>query len=360
MNKFKKIKQGVLAVGVLGLIFYAGQSIGQNVQFKPISQLTEEQQAILAVRQAKLSVVTIVGTKKEQEPLGEGFQLVPDAPFFMAEGTGFVWDESGIIVSNSHVVSDDSLKYAVKLLDGRTFSAEILGLDKISDIAVLKITAQNLVPAKLGNSESLETGQSVFAIGNSLGRYQNTVTRGIVSALGRTVNVNGLEESAPRLQNLIQTDAAINLGNSGGPLINLLGEVVGVNTLIDSEAQGVGFAIPINLIISTVPQLRDLGKVPRPKMGVSFRTIDDVIRILEDYPSDSNGALITLVALGGPADIAGIKAGDIIIEINRETVNESNELDSVVRRYEAGNRVLVSLMRNGERIDMPLILGSFE
>ncbi len=359
--KEKRTRQIFFGIALLAIIFFAGQSLGQNIWLKPINQLAEEQQAILAIRQAKLSVVTIIGKGKQAIPPAGGFNLIPDEPLVTVEGTGFVWDANGIIVSNSHVVATENLAYSVKLLDGRIYPAKILGTDKVADIAVLKIEAQNLTAAKLGNSDSLDPGQSVFAIGNSLGRYQNTVTRGVISGLGRAVEVGNTNNPQPRLQNLIQTDAAINRGNSGGPLIDLAGQVVGMNTVVDIEGQSLGFAISINTIKTAVPQLRDLGKMSRPRTGISFRTVDDVLRIGKNWPADFNGALVVAVAEDGPAKTAGILPGDVIIEINHQPLNEDNQLDTVIsQKFQAGDQILVSLLRNGERIDLPLILQEFK
>ncbi len=357
-NYSLKFKNFISALAILAILLIGTDAISQSIKLKPISQLTEEQQAILAVRQAKASVVTVIGRQDISQV--EILELTGGDPLVESTGTGFVWDESGIVVTNSHVVSIEDLHYSVVLLDGRSFPAMVLGTDRVADIAVLKIDAQGLVPAKLGNSDAIESGQTVFAIGNSLGKYKHTVTRGVVSGLARAVNVSGDPLGVPRLQDLIQTDAAINPGNSGGPLVNLLGEVVGMNTAVDLEGQNLGFAIPINLINDSVPQLRDLGKISRPRMGLIFRTVDDTVRIIKNWPHDTQGALVLEVIPAGPAAVAGILSEDLIIEINREQVTQENELDEMVRRHEAGDQVLVTLIRNGERIDMPLILGQFE
>ncbi len=314
---------------------------------KQTQALSDEQQGVIAVRTAKASVVSIVGVSKN------GFEQI--------SGTGFIIDSTGYIVSNSHVVQDNqsTFDYSVIFADGSKYSASIAGVDKYNDIALVKIDRSNLAAIKLGNSDTLETGQTVFAIGNSLGKYQNTVTRGVVSGLGRDISVGSVLNPRPRLQNLVQTDAAINPGNSGGPLINISGEVIGMNTLIDTEGQGLGFAVPINMIKDAVAQLRATGKVSRAYIGITFQTIDKALQASRNLSAD-RGALVLAVAPGGPADNSKLQPGDIILDVNREQLNERKQLDSVIQRYQAGNQVMLSIIRNGQTTDLPLILGEYK
>src|SRR3989344_3597028 len=234
-------------------LFVSGVAVSQSIKLNPIkpgqkliAQISDEQQAILAVRKAKASVVSIEGFKSL---LGNGNSTPTVEP---TNGSGFIYSADGLVVSNSHVVQDPLAEYTVVLANGSKYPAKVLGLDKFNDVAVLKIEAKNLPASALANSDDLETGQSVFAIGNSLGIYQNTVTRGVISGLGRMVSVGTPQDAKPRFQNLIQTDAAINPGNSGGPLVNFLGEVIGINTAIDRTGEGVAFAVPVNLVKSSV------------------------------------------------------------------------------------------------------------
>ncbi len=358
MTKLKNTKRIILSIFVLGAVFFGSQAVSRNIQFKTIEQLPEEHQSILAVRKVKPSVVSVIGRK----PLSEvkDLDLKGLDPLVVTRGTGFIIDSEGYIVTNNHVVATENLHYSVKLLDGRNFPATVVGFDKFSDIAVLKIATDGLPAVNFGNSDALETGQTVFAIGNSLGRYQNTVTKGVVSGLSRAVDVSNTFNPLPRLQGLIQTDAAINPGNSGGPLVDMNGEVVGMNTVIDSQGQNIGFAIPINTIKKAAAQLKDLGKFSRPRVGIFYKTIDETTRIIKGWSEDFQGALVLGVAPFGPAAKAGILEGDIIIDIDRKVITEINELDLIVREYEPGNQVLVTLLRNGERVDLPLILGEFK
>jgi S1-C subfamily serine protease len=248
------------------------------------------------------------------------------------------------------------MNYTVVLGDGSEYPAKILNLDKFDDIALLQISASNLTPATLGDSDTLETGESVFAIGNSLGKYSYTVTRGVVSGLGRSVDVS---EDADRLHNLIQTDASINPGNSGGPLINLAGQVVGMNTLIDTEGSGLGFAIPINTIKDAEMQLKTFGKVSRPFLGVMFLNIDPATQITQNLTVE-NGALITSVKSGTPADLAGLQANDIIVGVNDTVLNQSNSLDDVIGKFSAGSQITLKILRNGQEMDVPVVLGELQ
>lgn len=348
----------ITAIVIVSAVLIAQSGVAQKIVFNAIKPaanqpLTDEQQGILAVRLAKASVVNIIGVENQAtSTTGSGGPTISSAPDEVL-GTGFVLDATGMIVSNNHVVEDPNMSYTVILSDGTEYPAKILDLDKFDDIALLQISAQNLIPAVLGDSDSLETGQTVFAIGNSLGKYEYTVTRGVVSGLGRAVDVS---EDAVSLHNLIQTDAAINPGNSGGPLINLAGQVVGMNTLIDTEGSNLGFAIPVNVIKDAVQQLKTFGKVSRPFLGVMFISIDPATQITRNL-SVQNGALITAVKQGTPASDAGLMAGDIIIGVNNIVLNQNNFLDNVIAKLTAGSQVTLKVLRNNQEQDMPVILG---
>jgi serine protease Do len=358
----KKYQSYIITIIVTAALVSAAGAFSQSIKFsslKPAASGTpvnDEQQGILAVRTAKASVVNIVGVQKQSTTTpGSAAVGITAAPNEVL-GTGFVLDSSGLIVSNNHVVEDTSMNYTVVLGDGTEYPATILNLDKFDDIALLQISAKNLTPAVLGDSDSLETGQSVFAIGNSLGKYEYTVTRGVVSGLGRAVDVS---EDAARLHNLIQTDAAINPGNSGGPLINLAGQVIGMNTLIDTEGSGLGFAIPVNTIKDAVAQLKAFGNVSRPYLGVLFMGINPAVQITQNL-TVQNGALITAVKPGSPADAAGLQAGDIITGVNGVALNQANSLDNVIGKFAAGSQVTLKILRNGSTIEAPVVLGQLQ
>lgn len=352
MKTYKHLN--ILGVGVIAFGLILGvHSFGASTKQAPVSA---EQQGILAVRGAKPAVVSILGTNVGGINNATTTGLVV-APVNTISGSGFIVEANGLIVSNNHVVSDASLNYTVTLTDGTQYPAKVLALDKYDDIAILKIDAKGLPVAKLGDSDSLETGQSVFAIGNALGEYQNTVTRGVVSGLGRAITPPTSDGSlAPRLQNLIQTDAAINPGNSGGPLIDISGNVIGMDTLIDTSGNGLGFAIPINTIKSAVNQLEVYGKVQKAYLGVKFQTLDPSLSGQYNV-SVSDGAYIAEVAAGSPAAAAGLQNGDVIIAINHEKLNQVNQLDTVAGKYNPGAQILVTYMRGKQQLDAALVLG---
>jgi len=269
-------------------------------------------------------------------------------------GSGFVIDRDGTILTNYHVV-DGAQKIVVKLSDGRSFDAKVLGKDQKTDIAIIKIdTGQDLPAATLGDSDRLEVGEWVMAIGNPFG-LDHTVTSGIVSAKGRHIGAGPYED-------FIQTDASINPGNSGGPLINLRGEVVGINTAIFSQSGGnigIGFAIPTNLVKELLPNLKDNGKVVRGYLGVTIQKITP--EIAESLGTNqSSGALVADVAKAGPAERAGIKTGDVIVEFNGKEIKDSGELPLLAARTAPGKQAQLKILRNGKELTLPLTVGEFK
>jgi serine protease Do len=269
-------------------------------------------------------------------------------------GSGFVIDRDGTILTNYHVV-DGAQKIVVKLSDGRSFDAKVLGKDQKTDIAIIKIdTGQDLPAATLGDSDRLEVGEWVMAIGNPFG-LDHTVTSGIVSAKGRHIGAGPYED-------FIQTDASINPGNSGGPLINLRGEVVGINTAIFSQSGGnigIGFAIPTNLVKELLPNLKDNGKVVRGYLGVTIQKITP--EIAESLGTkQASGALVADVAKAGPAERAGIKTGDVIVEFNGKEIKDSGELPLLAARTAPGKQAQLKILRNGKELTLPLTVGEFK
>jgi serine protease Do len=253
-------------------------------------------------------------------------------------GSGFIIDAKGYVVTNDHVV-EDADKIKVFLKNEKEYDAKIVGRDVNTDIALIKITSQDNFPAaKLGNSDALKVGQWVVAIGNPFG-LEHTVTAGIVSAKGRVIGSGPYDD-------FIQTDASINPGNSGGPLINLQGEVVGINTIIIAGGQGIGFAIPVNLVKEVVDQLKESGEVTRGWLGVS---IQDLPPELADYfgIKDHQGVLVADVVAGDPAEAAGIRPRDIILGINGEEIKDSRALLNKVAQLDVGEIAEVSILRDG-------------
>jgi len=269
-------------------------------------------------------------------------------------GSGFIISQDGLVVTNRHVVDDDEANYTVVTSDGDEFEADVLAKDTLNDFAVLKIKdAKDMPVVELGDSGKLKIGQRVVAIGNALAEYQNTVTTGIVSAVGRNI-VAGSMRSSENIRNLIQTDAAINPGNSGGPLVNLNGEVIGINTAIASGAEGIGFAIPINDVKSLIDNVQKNGKIVRPFLGVRFMMLDKAKA--EELKIDvENGALLVgneaegefAVVPGSPAEKAGLKIKDVILEVDGEKVTAEKPLHQVISEHNPGDSLKLKVWRSG-------------
>ena len=253
-------------------------------------------------------------------------------------GSGFIISSDGYIVTNNHVVKNAD-QITVKLFDETEYEAKVVGADPNTDLALIKIDAEDLTPLKLGSSHDLEVGTWVVAIGSPFGLEQ-TVTAGIVSAKGRIIGSGPYDD-------FIQTDASINPGNSGGPLLNMDGEVVGINTAIIASGQGIGFAIPSDLARGVVDQLRENGEVRRGWMGVA---IQDITPELADYYNikQKDGVLVAKVYKGDPADKAGILPGDIIIKIQGKKIKTSRELSTAIAGYGVGTKIKAVIIRNGK------------
>jgi len=271
-----------------------------------------------------------------------------------AGGTGFFISEDGYILTNNHIV-ENSIKIKVTSLQGDEYTAELIGTDSKTDIALLKIKGSNFPYANLGNSEQLKVGEWVLAIGNPLG-FAHTVTAGIVSAKGRQLS------NTPELpyQDFIQTDAAINRGNSGGPLVNMQGEVVGITSMIYTPTGGnigIGFAIPSDLTIKIVTQLKETGKVVRGYLGISLQThdINDELKEVLNLKS-KKGAMVYSVEPGTPADKAGLQQLDVIIEINSQPVENNNDLLFKIAEIQPGTKVDLIVIRNGEELKLSVKL----
>jgi len=260
-------------------------------------------------------------------------------------GSGFIINQEGYVLTNEHVVRKaDNIK--VTLSDGREFDGEVIGSDVTSDMAIVKIKADHLPSVTLGNSDELRVGEIVIAIGNPYG-LQQTVTMGVVSAKGRSIPA-GTEGQVYR--NFIQTDTAINPGNSGGPLLNIKGEVVGINTAIIPYAQGIGFAIPINIAKKNIDDLINLGKVRRSWLGVYIQDVTPEIAKQFNL-TEAKGVLVGDVIKNSPAEEVGIKTGDIIMKVNNEEVNSPEELQDKIRDVEIGKNADIEVMRDGKTIN---------
>jgi serine protease Do len=269
-------------------------------------------------------------------------------------GSGFIIDSDGSILTNNHVV-ENAQKIVVKLADDQEYEAKVIGRDPKTDVAVIKINAKtNLPAASLGDSDRLEVGEWVVAIGNPFG-LDSTVTSGIVSAKGRHIGQGPYD-------NFIQTDASINPGNSGGPLLNLRGEVIGINTAIFSRSGGnigIGFAIPINLVKEVLPQLRGKGKVTRGYLGVLIQKVTP--EIAESLGMDKGyGALVANVSKDGPAEKAGVKVGDVIVEFDGKEVKDSGDLPIIVARTGVEKKVRMKVLRDKKEVMLNVTVGELK
>ncbi len=303
------------------------------------------------------SVVSIIVTTKatKGEEMNEFFHFFPDFKFRQPEGqqqgagSGVIVTRDGYILTNNHVV-EEAAEHGIEVImnDTKRFKAKLVGTDKMTDIAVIKIDATDLPVAILGNSKELEVGQWAIAIGNPLG-LNSTVTAGIVSYIGRNISIIG---DTYGIENFIQTDAAINPGNSGGALVNIFGEVIGINTAIQStngRYQGYGFAIPIDLAKTVATDLILHGKVERGYIGVSIGKVDETMARANGL-TRAEGVIVQDV-MGDAAKEAGIKEGDIILSVDNNKVNEPNELQTMIAGKHPGDKVTVTVWRDGSKID---------
>lgn len=292
---------------------------------------------------------------------GEDLPTSPQERVERGTGSGFILNSNGQIVTNAHVVEGaDTVNVVLK--DGRTFKGKVLGSDRLTDVAVIKIEANNLPAVTLGNSEQLKPGEWAIAIGNPLG-LDNTVTTGIISATGRSSSQVGVPDKRVAF---IQTDAAINPGNSGGPLLNASGQVIGVNTAIIQGAQGLGFAIPINTAQRIANELATKGKVEHPYLGIQMVTLTPELKQnINSNPNsglnveEDKGVLIAKVIQNSPAAKAGLRAGDVIQKVNNQPVKGADEIQKLVENVQVGGNLKLELRRNQSNVEVTVQPGAF-
>jgi S1-C subfamily serine protease len=275
-------------------------------------------------------------------------------------GSGFIFDAGGWILTNRHVV-EGSDTLSVELNDGRVFRGSVYGIDTLTDLAIVKIDGSDLPVAPLGRSSELKVGQLVVAIGSPLGTYSNSVTSGIVSAKGRSLTTDGNQN----LNNLIQTDAAINPGNSGGPLLDTGANVVGINTAIAADSNGIGFAIPIDIARPIMDQALAGQQLARPYMGIVYHTIDRQFASQNELPVNDgalvqvgNGGTSPAVVPDSPADKAGIREGDIITKVDGQAIDGDHPLDATLSLHAPGDTVTVELLRDGGTVTVQVMLAT--
>ena len=306
------------------------------------------------------SVVSIVSSTKARDFFGQSYSS-------SAAGTGIIVSEDGYILTNKHVISDATSVYVV-LDDGTTYEeVDIVATDPLNDVAFLKIKdASGLKAATLGDSKTLSVGQQVIAIGNALGQYQNTVTSGIISGLGRSLEASdGTGYNVETLSDMIQTDAAINSGNSGGPLVNAAGEVIGINTATSSSAENMGFAIPISSVKGMLKQLVESGEASRAYLGVYTVEITPEISKAYDLPVSSGAYLYSssaysAIVSGSPASKAGLKDKDIVAAVNGVKVGVAGTLSDLVGEYKPGDTVQLTVVREGKEIAVNVTLEGYK
>lgn len=337
--------------------------------------IVKEDTVVTAVKKAKPAVVSIIISKqvpqytvtyKEENVLDQFGNVIPNmvltTPVYTPNGTkkqqlgsgsGFLISSDGMIVTNRHVVDKTDVDYTVLLNNGKEYTATVLARDSVLDVALIKITASGLPYLQFADSDKLEVGESVIAIGNALGEFKNTVSVGVISGLSRSLSASGggYQEF---LYKVIQTDAAINPGNSGGPLLNLKGEVVGINVAIVQGSSNVGFSLPINSVKSVIDQVKKTGKISRPYVGVRYVNITKDMKTKLNLNVDygilvAKGVNASEVAVipGSPAEKAGIVENDIILSINDEIINASNDFMSLIRDKKVGESIKMRVLSNG-------------
>jgi len=336
-------------------------------------QFDEQEATIRAIKNVMPAVVSIVAYGDEETmniDLITGEKTITKERIVKGSGTGFIFSQEGLIMTNRHVVNvvdEKEGEFKAITNNGEEYIAKLVGKDPLKDLAILQIFDENLPYVEFGDSDILEIGSTVIAIGNVLGRYQNTVTKGIVSGLGRSIYASDKTgNDAELLDSVIQTDAEINRGNSGGPLVNLKGEVVGINVAIDEEGTAIGFSIPVNDARPIVNSIRRVGRIIRPRLGVRY------IMITPEIAKDNNlnfkkGAYLikgndgsSAILPDSPAEKAGLQTGDIIYEINAIKLEGNNTLFSVVQRYKPGDKIGLKVRRGEKDMIIVVILDEFK
>ncbi len=278
-------------------------------------------------------------------------------------GSGFIVSSDGYIVTNKHVVADETADYTVLLNKGDKYTAKVLARDPLNDLAILKIDAKNLPTLSFGNSDTLKPGQSVIAIGNALGEFRNTVSTGVISGLARSITAQSDAFNTEQLVGLIQTDASINPGNSGGPLLDTEGRVIGINVAIAQNAQNVGFALPINQVKDTIESVQKNGKLITAWLGVRYIVVTPEIakanNLKEDYGAlvlRGQSAAEVAVVPGSPADKSGIVENDIILQIDGQQITQDNPLSLVIAKHKPGDILHLKISHQGREKDTTVVL----
>lgn len=359
--------------GWLGAKLYNSNAVANSDISTKQQYISNESQLISSIAKTTGQSVVSVDTQSQSSVITPDFFGFSSQPTTQeSAGTGFIISASGIIVTNRHVVPAGTQSVSVTLADGTRYdNVQVIGRTNTSsplDVAFLKITdlkGKKLTPVTLGDSGKVQVGDKVVAIGNALGQFQNTVTTGIISGYGRDVTASDQSGSSQEsLTDLFQTDAAINEGNSGGPLVNINGEVIGINTAVASGAQGIGFAIPINDVKGLISSVLASGELKQAYLGVRYVSLTNDVAYL--YNLDVNrGAYIApssdgqpSVVAGSPADKAGLKEKDIITKINDISLDSKTDLTNAISQFRPGDTVTLTVIRGGKTITVPVTLGT--
>jgi serine protease Do len=297
----------------------------------------------------QFAVPKIEGNKKERTKIGGG--------------SGFIISSDGYVITSNHVVAERDADYTVIYEPNKTYPAKVISRDPISDVAILKIEAKGLPYLEMGDSDGIELGETVIAVGNALGEFHDTISTGVVSGLSRYISAaSGLSRQTEMLRGLIQTDAAINPGNSGGPLVNLASQAIGINTATIMGAQNIGFAIPINYAKKDLAEIKKYGKIKRPFLGLKYIILNKEISQKDRLPVDY-GALIVREVLGesavipgGAAEKAGIKEFDIILECQGEKITEDNPLSHILQKTKVGQEIFLKVLRSKKELNVKVKL----
>ena len=347
----------VLAVSLLTPQLSSAATIPAAVRAPASIVVPEEEAVIKAFNSTLPSVVSIVISEELQNLVGGTSKQDSGG------GTGFFVSSDGYIITNKHVVARDDVDYTAVDSSGKEYAASVLARDPLFDIAIVKVEGTGFTPARLGDSDKIRIGQTVLAIGNVLAEFRNTVTRGIVSGIGRTLSASG-PTGSETIEGAIQTDASINPGNSGGPLVNLRGEVIGINTATELAAQSLGFALPVNRAKQALKIFRSTGKLTRAFLGVRYVMLNRAVARAYNLPY-TQGAYVMMkddsgapgIVPGGPADKAGLVGGDVVLEINGEKPTPTNTLSNIISNYQPNQTVKLKILRNGTELMLSATLG---
>ena len=322
--------------------------------------IDESSAAVAAAQNVSPAIVTIITTGSASD--GNGFFQGQDIPA-TGVGSGIIYDPSGWILTNRHVVTGAD-QLTVRLKDGTEYPGKVYGIDTVTDLAIVKVDATGLPTARFGDSGAIKVGETAIAIGSPLGTYTNSVTSGIVSALGREITL----DTGATIRNLIQTDAAINPGNSGGALLDAGGNVIGINTAVATTAEGIGFAIPVNMAKPIMAQAKAGQPIARPWIGIRYVSIDTQVAkqrnlavtrgVLVDGGRDQSGVVQDAVVAGGPGATAGLKAGDIVTKVGGVAIDEAEPFEYLLVQHAPGEVLQLTVLRDGRTITVNVTLGT--